>query len=58
MSSVGKIYVVCGILENTKTCLYGNKEADLFEANRMAVIFCYCPEMKNYSTLNKHPGIQ
>ena len=29
LSSVGKIYLVYGILENVKTCLYGNKVADL-----------------------------
>ena len=29
LSSVGKIYLVYGILENIKTCLYGNNVADL-----------------------------
>ena len=29
LSSVGKIYLVYGILENAKNCLYGNKVADL-----------------------------
>ena len=29
LSSVGKIYLVYGILENIKTCRYGNKVADL-----------------------------
>ena len=29
LSSVGKIYLVNEILENVKTCLYGNRVADL-----------------------------
>ena len=29
LSSVGKIYLVCGIFENVKSCLCGNKVADL-----------------------------
>ena len=45
MSSVERIYLIHRILENAKTCLYGNK-ADVFETNRMTVIFGYCPEMK------------
>ena len=28
LGSLGKIYLVCGILENTETCLSGNKVAD------------------------------
>ena len=45
LSSVERIYLIYRILENAKTCLYG-KKADVFETNRMTVIFGYCPEMK------------
>ena len=30
MSPVGKIYLVCGILQNAHTCLYGNLVSDYF----------------------------
>ena len=30
LSSVGKTYVVCALLRNALTCLYGNQTADLF----------------------------
>ena len=46
------------ILENAKTCLYGNITDDVFEANPITVLFCYCREMKISGTLNKHPGFQ
>ena len=57
LSSVGKIYLVCGILENAKTSLYGNKVADLFEINPINFTFCYCPELTKRK-LNNHPGFQ
>ena len=38
LSSVESIYLVDGILENTKTCLYGNKADDAFETNPINVI--------------------
>ena len=50
--------LVYGILENAKTYLYGNKADDVFETNQITIIFCNCPEMKIYGTLNKHPGFQ
>ena len=31
MSSVGKIYVVCAILRNALTCLYGNQTSEHFQ---------------------------
>ena len=31
LSSVGKIYVVCALLRNALTCLYGNNTSDFFE---------------------------
>ena len=31
LSSVGKIYLVCGLLQNARTCLYGNKVSEYFE---------------------------
>ena len=58
LSSVGKFYLVYGILENAKTCLYGNKVADLFEIDPITFTFCYCPELTNNRKLNKHPGFQ
>ena len=58
LSSVERIYLVYGILENAKTCLYCNKADDVFETNLIPFIFSYCPEMKIYGTLIKHPGFQ
>ena len=52
LSFVGKIYLICGILENAKTCPYGNKVADLKQAQSLS------RDKKNYITLNKHPGFQ
>ena len=54
LSFVGKVYLVYGILENSKIFLYANREADVFETNPIIIIFFYCPEMKIYGTLNKH----
>ena len=34
LSSVERIYLVYGILENSKTCLYGNKAEDVLETNQ------------------------
>ena len=31
MSSVGKMYVVCAILRNVLTCLYGNQTSEYFQ---------------------------
>ena len=31
LSSIGKMYVVCALLRNAKTCLYGNQTSDFFE---------------------------
>ena len=31
LSSVGKMYVVCAILRNALTCLYGNQTSEFFE---------------------------
>ena len=31
LSSVGRTYVVCALLQNALTCLYGNQTADFFE---------------------------
>ena len=30
MSSVGKMYIVCALLRNALTCLYGNTTSDFF----------------------------
>ena len=39
VSSVRKIYLVYGILENVKTLLYGNKAADMFENTQSILYF-------------------
>ena len=31
LSPVGKIYFVCALLENARTCLYGNQVSEMFE---------------------------
>ena len=58
LSTVGIICLVCWILGNVQSCLYGNKVADFFEINPITLMSCYCPETKNYRTSNKHPGFQ
>lgn len=30
LSAVGKMYIVCGLLQNALTCLYGNQTAEFF----------------------------
>ena len=37
LSSLGKIYLECGISENTKTCLIGNKLVECFNVNPINV---------------------
>ena len=31
MSSIGKMYIVCALLHNARTCLYGNETSSFFE---------------------------
>ena len=38
LSSTGKICLVCGLLQNVKTCLYGNKVSEYFEMNPMTLV--------------------
>ena len=33
LSSVGKMYIVCALLRNSLTCLYGNNTSDFFGCN-------------------------
>ena len=33
LSSVGKMYIVCAILHNALTCLYGNQTSSYFDLN-------------------------
>ena len=37
LSSVGKIYFFCGLLQNVRTSLYGNKVSEYFEMDPMAL---------------------
>ena len=37
LSSVGKTYVVCALLQNALTCLYGNQTSDFFELDPLSV---------------------
>ena len=37
LRSVGKIYLVCGLLQNARTCLYGNKVSEYFEMDPMTL---------------------
>ena len=39
LSPVGKIYLVCGILQNAHTCLYGNIISDYFGVDRPSNLF-------------------
>ena len=50
LSSVGKIFLVYGILENVKICLYGNKVTDLKQIQSLS------RDKKNYTALSKHRG--
>ena len=40
LSAVGKMYLVCGILRNARTCLYGCMTSDYFN--------CESPELEDY----------
>ena len=40
MSAVGKIYIVCALLQNTHTCLYGNIISSYFD--------CEPPSLEQY----------
>ena len=31
LSSVGKMYIVCALIQNAITCLYGNQTSEFFE---------------------------
>ena len=35
LSSTGKIYLVCGLLQDARTCLYGNKVSEYSEMDPM-----------------------
>ena len=35
--SIGKVYFVCGLLQNARTCLYGNKVSEYFEMDPMTL---------------------
>ena len=37
MSRVGKVYIVCSILQNAHTCLYGNQISETFEIDPPAI---------------------
>ena len=46
------MYIVYGILENVKTCLYGNKAADLKQIQSLSRDK---KKKKHYRPLSKHP---
>ena len=37
LSSIVKIYLVCGLLQNARTCMYGNTVAEYFEMDPMTL---------------------
>ena len=37
LSSIGKIYLLCELLQNARTCLYGNKVLEYFEMDPMTL---------------------
>lgn len=37
LSSVGKMYVVCALLRNALTCLYGNQTSTFFELDPLSL---------------------
>ena len=40
LSNVGKIYIVCALLQNALTCLYGNLTSEYFD--------CHPPSLEDY----------
>ena len=40
LSNVGKIYIVCDLLQNALTCLYGNLTSEYFD--------CHPPSLEDY----------
>ena len=53
LSSVERIYSVYGILEKRPRLTYMVTKPI---KQTQSLIFCYCPEMKIYGALIKHPG--
>ena len=39
LSSIESVYLVYKILENAKTCLYGNKVDDVFEKKNQSLLY-------------------
>lgn len=37
LSSIGKSYLVCGLMQNARTCLYGNKVSEYFDFEPMTL---------------------
>ena len=48
LSSVGKMYVVCALLRNALTCLYGNQTSEFFQLNP--------PSLQDYFTNQEQRG--
>ena len=42
LSSVGKMYIVCALLRNALTCLYGNTTADYFSLEPPSISDYFC----------------
>ena len=46
LSSIGKMYIVCALLKNARTCLYGSMTTDYFQLDP--------PVITNYFVYNEY----
>ena len=41
LSAVGKVYIVCALMHNARTCMYGNETASYFDLKPVAIEDCF-----------------
>ena len=58
MSSVGKMYLVCALLNNAITCLYGNKTSEFFGIDPPSDEFSQVNKARVEAILIKHKFIK
>ena len=41
LSAVGEVYIVCALMHNARTCMYGNETASYFVLKPVAIEDCF-----------------
>ena len=41
LSAVGKKYIVCALMDNARTCMYGNETVSYFDLKPVAIEDCF-----------------